>query len=262
MSNQLSGPLANIRRGVQPRPPRIILCGPEKVGKSTFAAGAPEPIFLPIRGEEGIDSLDIASFPPAQTWGEVCANLGSLQSADHGFGALVIDSVSALEVLIHESIMREHGVTSLEKVLKGFGKWREESEKWWVYLTSALDALRDRGMVIILITHNKIKKINDPMVDPYDAYIIDLDDLAARTLTRWADCILFAGFQTILRKTDGGFNKEIVHAQGTGQRKLYTQARPAHPGGGRGIYGQLPYEIGLSWADFSRAIQAASERKQ
>lgn len=256
-----NSPLSIIRSGVQSRPPRIVLCGQEKVGKSTFAAGAPAPIFIPVRGEEGVDALDVASFPPAQTWEEMCAYLEALKG-DHGYRTVVIDSITALEVLVHESIMKAHNVTSLEKVLKGFGKWREESEKWWVYFTASLDALRDRGMCIILITHNKVKKINDPMTDPYDAHIIDLDDLARQVLTRWGDCILFAGFHTLTKTIEGGgFKPDVVHAVGTGGRKLYTQARPAHPGGGRGVYGTIPYELPLTWEAFIGAVKTASEKK-
>lgn len=256
----LPSALANIRTGAQKRPPRIILCGQEKVGKSTFAAGAPAPIFLPVRGEEGVDALDVASFPPAQSWEEVCQNITALQG-DHQYKTLVIDSITALEVLVHESIMKAHGVTSLEKVLKGFGKWREESEKWWVYFTASLDMLRDRGMCVILITHNKVKRINDPLVEPYDAHIIDLDDLARQLLTRWGDCILFAGFHTTTKTIEGaGFKPDVVHAIGTGGRKLYTQARPAHPGGGRGVYGSIPYELPLTWEAFIGAVKAASDK--
>jgi hypothetical protein len=34
------------------RAPRIVLLGVEKIGKSTFAAGSANPIFIPIRGEQ------------------------------------------------------------------------------------------------------------------------------------------------------------------------------------------------------------------
>lgn len=35
--------LQNIKRGVQQRPQRVIIYGPEGVGKSTLAAGCPPP---------------------------------------------------------------------------------------------------------------------------------------------------------------------------------------------------------------------------
>ena len=38
--------LQNIKRGVQQRPQRVIIYGPEGVGKSTLAAGLPAPVLL------------------------------------------------------------------------------------------------------------------------------------------------------------------------------------------------------------------------
>ena len=43
------------------KPPRIMLYGTEGIGKSTFAAQAPSPIFLPT--EDGLGEIDCASFP-------------------------------------------------------------------------------------------------------------------------------------------------------------------------------------------------------
>jgi hypothetical protein len=38
-------------------PPRLVLYGTAKVGKSTFAAGATRPVFLPT--EDGLGTLDV-----------------------------------------------------------------------------------------------------------------------------------------------------------------------------------------------------------
>ena len=59
--------LSQISSGVCVRAPRIILLGVEKIGKSTFAAGANRPVFLPIKGEEGIDELDVDKVPVCNT---------------------------------------------------------------------------------------------------------------------------------------------------------------------------------------------------
>jgi len=75
--------LESTSRGVQHRAPRIILLGVEKVGKSTFAAGANDTIFLPVKGEEGIDALDVARFPTAETFDDVIGMLGALYNEQH-----------------------------------------------------------------------------------------------------------------------------------------------------------------------------------
>lgn len=61
--------LANIQRGRAPMPPRIMLYGVEGIGKSTFAAEAPKPIF--VQTEDGLAQIDCDKFPLATTFEEV-----------------------------------------------------------------------------------------------------------------------------------------------------------------------------------------------
>jgi len=71
--------------------------------------------------------------------------------------------------------------------------------------------------------------------------------------------ILFANTKAQVRKEEVGFKKEKKRAIDTtgGRRFLFTQKRPAHPGGGRGVFGQLPYELPLDWKHFENAIADA-----
>ena len=57
--------LKSISKGKQQRPKRILLHGVDGVGKATFAAGAPKPIFL--GSEEGTNHLDVSRFPLPET---------------------------------------------------------------------------------------------------------------------------------------------------------------------------------------------------
>ena len=251
--------LTQIQKGVQHRAPRILMLGVEKVGKSTFAAGAPNPIFLPIKGEEGIDALDVASFPTASNFADVIGYLGVLLGEDHEYQSVVIDSTSALEPLIWADVCRLANVGSIEKVGGGFAKGYVEALAQWRLLTDWLDALRaQKNMASILIGHVKVKAFNDPTQDSYDTYMWDINDKASAMLIRWADSILFANGKAAVKKEDLGFNKAKGRAIDTaaGERFLYTQKRPAHPGGGRGVYGHLPYELPLTWQAFQDAVAA------
>ena len=250
----MSFDLAQLEKGRADRPPRIILVGVEKIGKSTFAAGAPAPVFIPIRGEEGIDDLDVAHFPTCNSFDEVLAALQSLYEQKHEYETLVIDSVSTLEPLIWDAVCKAEGVDSIEKVGGGFGKGYVEAVERWRCLTSALDALREQGMVSILIGHVTVRTFADPTSENYDQYQLDLNKHAAAALMRWSDCILFANCRTVVRKEEAGFNKTNRKAVMRDERCLFTQKRPAHPGGGRGVYGRLPYELPLDWNAFQEAI--------
>lgn len=248
--------LSQVTHGTINRPPRVILSGVEKIGKSTFASQFPAPVFIPVKGEEGIDALDVARFPVCTTFDEVLSALGSLVEEDHDFETVVIDSASTLEPLIWDAVCAEHQVESIEKVGGGFGKGYVESVKKWRDLMACLDYLRDEGVASVLITHVSVRSFTDPLTDSYDTYVIDINGKAQSALLRWSDCILFANAKTFTKTEKVGM-KEVKKGVMRDERVLYTQKRPAHPGGGRGIYGQLPYELKFDYETWSNAVEAA-----
>ena len=105
------------------------------------------------------------------------------------------------------------------------------------------------------------KRFDDPAGESYDKYQLDCHDKAAQRLFRWADSILFANTKTIVKTEDAGFNKKTKRAidPSGGARYIFTQQRPAHPGGGRGPYGEIPYELPLSFEAFAQAVHNAKQ---
>ena len=249
--------LSEITHGIVERPHRVILCGVEKIGKSTWAAGAPNPVFLSLRGEEGVDSLDVSRFPVCHSLNDVTNALESLVSEDHKFQTVVIDSLSTLEPLVWEHVCTQDKVESIEKVGGGFGKGYIEAVKYWRDIMAALDYLRDeKGMGSILIGHVVIKTFSEPDGGTYDSYELDINKKAVSALMRWSDAILFANCKTFTKTEKTGM-KETKKGVMRNERVLFTQKRPAHPGGGRGVLGQLPYELELSYEAWTQAIETA-----
>jgi len=89
--------LADIQRGRTSKPPRILLYGVERIGKSTFGSPTQKPIF--IQTEDGLDEIDCDRFPPAATFDEVAAalpaSLSRVVSVDRSAGKFVDGSVLA-----------------------------------------------------------------------------------------------------------------------------------------------------------------------
>lgn len=247
--------LQSITKTTVHRPCRMILLGVEKIGKSTFAAGADDVVFIPVKREEGIDSLDVAKFPPVNTFDELMEALQTLGTDDHTFKNVVIDSASALEPVVWDSVCSDKEVTSIEAI--GYGKGFHFALEKWFELMDALDYLREeKGMGSIIIGHVKIKRFDDPERESYDAYHMDIKDNVAAALYRWADFTGFANKSVAIKKETSGFKKErkIAELTDDGQPFLYTKKTPAHPGGGRDVYGRLPDEIPLDYKSFKEAV--------
>jgi hypothetical protein len=264
--------LTDIKKGNEVRAPRIVLLGVEKIGKTTFACGSEfvggkmtrtginSPIVIPTRGEEGADSLDVSSFPTCNSYDEVQDALAVLASEEHDHKTVVLDSASALEPLVWDSVVSDANVKGIEDVGGGYGKGYIEAVGKWREILNALDFLRnEKGMSSIIIGHVKVKRFDDPAGDSFDTYMFDINDKAANLIFRWADLILFCNTKVSVLKDDKGFGQKKKRGVDTtgGQRFLFTQKRPAHPGGGRGVYGSLPYELPLDWAAFEAAVTQA-----
>lgn len=247
--------LKDISRGKRIRAPRIIIYGPDKIGKSSFAASAPKPIF--IQTEEGLDSLDVNYFPLAGRFQDVVDAIGVLFSEDHDFQTVVIDSADWMETLIHRQVAVAAHVDSIDGI--GYGRGFSQAMELWRLVLEGLDALRSqKSMTVIMTAHHEIARYDAPDSEPYSRYQIKLHKLAASKLKEWADVIAFAGFNVIEKKTDVGFNKKVSRAV-DGGRMLYLTEKPAFVAGNRfSLPDSLPFPKGNAWEIFQTALQAAT----
>ena len=237
--------IKSIRKNEAISAPRLMLYGVEGIGKSTFAAGAPKPIF--ILTEDGLGSLKCDHFPLATSCDDVLEAIGTLYSEKHGFQTVVIDSLDWLEAIIWREIEEKYDAKDL-----AYGKGAIIASDRWREILEGLNALRnDRSMAVILLAHTTIKRFDSPEVEPYDRYQPKLQERSSAVIREWADAVLFANYKTIVKKDDVGFNKTSNRGISTGERMLFCNERPAYMAKNR--Y-SLPDSIGLSWNEFAEAI--------
>lgn len=238
--------LANVVRGRIEKPLRILMFGTEGIGKSTFAASMPAPIFL--GAEDGTSELDVARFPQPTTWEDALDAIAELTRAEHDFKTLAIDTLDWLEPLCWQHVCVKGGVKSIEDF--GFGKGYTAALDEWRVLLAALEGLRSRrDMGICLLAHCWIKSFKNPTADDYDRYELKLHAKAGGLLKEWCDAVLFANYETYTH-TD---KQKRVRGVSTGARIIHTQRTAAWDAKNRH---DLPETLPLDYHEFAAAVAA------
>ena len=200
--------LANVITGIQPEPFRLLLHGVEGIGKSTFAAQAPDPIF--IQTEDGLGQIDVPKFPLAESFDTVLENLNALLSEKHDYQTVVIDSIDWLEKLaVHKVLEGFKGKTSLAEI--DYGRGYAMLIPLFETIIGLLNRLRrERRMNIVLIAHSKLEKVEDPSGSSYDQYAPRLDKRVNGMTREWSDLICFATHSIVKTEEKEGFGKRTV----------------------------------------------------
>lgn len=232
------------------QPPRLVVYGTDGIGKSTFAADAPSPVFVPTA--DGVPIAGMPAFPVVTSFPQIIDALRALAKGEHTYRTVILDSLDAIERLIHAWVATEKGKENIEDI--PYGKGFTFALEHWETILKALDYLRSRGMTVILIAHAEIKRFDSPETEPYDRYQMKLHKSANALIREWADIVGFANREVIVQKADAGFNKEITRGVGTGKRLLYLDERPSHHAKNR--Y-SLPPKIELSWRALREVLAPA-----
>ena len=223
----------NIIKGKQQRAQRVVLYGVESVGKSTFAAQFPKPLFLDI--EQGTSHLDVDRCD-INSWKQLTDALAEAKATD--YKTIVIDSADWAERLCVEDLLATSKKTSIEDF--GYGKgWVMVAERISRMLTS-IDALIDGGKHVVLIAHSRIVKFEAPdALAPYDRYELKLSKQCSPLLKEFADELWFLRFKTKVSTTDTGRGKGL----GGKERVMLTTHSAAYDAKTRsGLAEELPLE--------------------
>lgn len=236
--------LKDVRKGKRQAPDRILLVGVEGVGKSSFAADAPDPIF--IAAEDGIRHLDVSSFPEPENFAEIIESVRTLTADTHEYKTLVLDTLDWIEPLIWGDVCQRHGWENIES--PGYGKGFNVALDEWRKLIAALEKLRaSKGMEIILLAHAAIRNFSNPAGADFSRYECKLHRGAAALAREWTDSNLFATYEEFATKKQGELK---VKGVSTGRRVVHTQRTAAWDAKNR--Y-SLPPELPLSYSDYAAA---------
>jgi hypothetical protein len=217
--------LSSIKRNSaeNPKPSIQTVYATHGIGKTSYAAGSPNPIFL--QTEEGLGSIEADTFGWLQDFDSVYDAIKTLYEQKHHFQTVVLDSAGWLEPLIWEKARRANKMT--DRDFHAFGAGYRAAMPFWREILDGLSALRnERDMGVIILAHRHEVKQQPPDMDSYKRYEPKLQNLASAMVQEYAEEVFFMNYRIAVVQEDMK-DKSTRKATGGNARDLYTQERPA-----------------------------------
>lgn len=223
-------------------PPRIAIHGVGGVGKTSFAAQFPKPIFLQSPGETGLETLiSTGQLKPVgrvekaiESWNELLDWIDELFTGEHNYKTLVLDTAPGFCRLLHKHICEtEYGGDWGPKGFMHYNQGYRECTPIWQQFLFTLDKLRlKRGMTIVLLMHTDIKSFKNPQGADYDRFTPDMQKDDWNKTFGWVDMCLFFNFIIETEKASKTDAKKI--ATGGSERAFFIENAGAYDAkGGR-----------------------------
>jgi len=212
-----------ITRGKLSKPQKVVIYGPEGIGKSTFASKFPDPLFIDT--EDSTVSMDVARLPKPSSWTMVLQQVAYVKANPKICKTLVVDTADWAERLCSEHICSKSNVKGIEDF--GYGKGYVYLEEEFGRFLNQLQDIIELGINVVITAHAEIKKIEQPEeIGGYDHWQLKLEKKTMPLLKEWADILLLANYKLYVVNVDNqGATKGKNKAQG-GSRVMYTNHTP------------------------------------
>lgn len=236
--------MLNIIEGKEKRPLKVVIYGPEGIGKSTFASQFPEPLFIDTEG--GTSNLDIRRIKCNKSWDELIAIVKEIYANPSICKTVVLDTADWSEFLCINAVCDKYRKNNIEDF--GFGKGYVYLLDEYSKLLTLLDKLIEVGINVVLTAHAKPRKFELPEEQgAFDRYEMKLTRQVAPLIKEWCDALLFCNYKIYVVTTENNSKK----AQG-GKRVLYTTHRPTYDAKNRF---NLPEELELNFSSIAHLFK-------
>jgi hypothetical protein len=202
---------------------KIVVYGPEGIGKSTFASHFPNPVFIDTEGST--KHMDVARTGKPSSWTMLMDQVRYFKNNPGEFSTVIIDTADWAEQLCTDEICAKARKDGIEDF--GFGKGYVYLAEGFGKLLNLLTEVVETGTHVVLTAHAKMRKFEQPdEMGTYDRWEMKLGKNTAPLLKEWADMVLFANYKTYVVNVDSqGAEKGKNKAQG-GKRVMYTAHHP------------------------------------
>ena len=238
----------NIHTGKILKPQKVVIYGPEGIGKSTLASHFPDPLFIDTEGST--NDLDVKRLTPPTSWAMLMSYVAQVKEDPTVCRTLVIDTADWAEKLCSQEICDKNKVDSIEGF--GYGKGYVYLEEEFGRLLNRLSDLIDKGINVVLTAHAMMRKFEQPDESgAYDRWELKLQKKISPLVKEWADMVLFANYETmVIKEKDSNKGK----ARG-GKRVLHTTHHPCWDAKNRK---GLPDKIDMDYAQIASVIPNTS----
>lgn len=204
---------------------KVVLYGPEGIGKSSLAGQFPAPIFIDTEGSTTEMNVDRLAKPTS--WTMLKEQVQWVKQQMGRFKTLVIDTIDWAEMLCVDSVCAQHGKKGIEDF--GYGNGYVYVKEEFGRFLNLLSDLIESGIHIVLVAHAQIIKFEQPdEMGAYDRYQLKLgkktSSQTAPLVKEWADMVLFINYKTFSVAADA---KGTKHKGQGGVRTIYANHHPA-----------------------------------
>lgn len=232
---------------------KVVIYGPEGIGKSTLAAQFPNPLFIDTEGST--KHMDVRRLKKPTSWTYLLQQVKDVKSNPGVCKTLVIDTADWAEQLCIQHICAKASVDGIEGW--GYGRGYVYLGEEFGRFLNALEEVIDKGIHVVLTAHAKMRKFEQPdEIGAYDRWEMKLQKNTAPLVKEWADMVLFASYKTQVVNVDNqGAQKGKNKAQG-GKRIMYTSHHACWDAKNR--HG-LPDEIPLDYTAIAHCLEDSGE---
>ena len=232
----------NITRGIQSKPLKVVIYGPEGIGKSTFASQFPDPLFIDTEGSTV--RMNVARTDAPTSLAMLTQLLTEIRDDPHGCKTLIIDTIDWAERLCLRAVLAKYQKNGIEDF--GYGKGYSYVYEEMGRVLNLLNDIWEKGIHIVLTAHAAIRKFEQPdEMGSYDRWELKLINSpkcnCCAMVKEWADMVLFANYKTYAVAADKEGRK--LKARG-GERVMYTSHEPCWDAKNRfGLAPELPFDF-------------------
>lgn len=245
----------NITRGKIAKAQKVVIYGPEGIGKSTFISRFPGVVFIDTEGSTA--HMDVYRTPAPTSWPmllDMVKVIGAKAVPAGQVKTLAIDTADWAEMLCVRDICARRKWDGIEDA--GYGKGYTYLEEEFGRLLNLLQQVVDAGCNVVLAAHAQMRKFEQPdEFGAYDRWELKLEKKTGALVKEWADMVLFANYETYVIKGNNPMEKN--KAQG-GRRVMYTTHHPCWDAKNRhGLRDKLPFDFAEIAACVPGAASAA-----